>query len=167
MPGECFLNQPGRIVGPVALLPINLRLYGGFLNACPIDSIHSLSEVPALIACVRCSRPGSSPRNPGCSKATDGARVVARTPRFKESIRGTACPCSFRAGGTNGARRGCWGTDCTGPDPEEHLAEIRGYVRGGILWVQVGPDHVGFLQFYERETIRETRRLQSDPVMRF
>lgn len=43
-----------------------------------------------------------------------------------------------------------------GPDPERHLAAIQSYVDAGcdhICVMQCGPDHDGFLRFYEEHVL--------------
>jgi G6PDH family F420-dependent oxidoreductase len=47
-----------------------------------------------------------------------------------------------------------------GPDPEEHIAAIQGHIDAGFDEVyvgQIGPDHDGFLAFYEREILPHFR----------
>ncbi len=51
-----------------------------------------------------------------------------------------------------------------GPDPDRHLAAIRGATRAGYDHVcvhQVGPDQDGFLRFYEAEILPRLRPLQA------
>jgi hypothetical protein len=56
-----------------------------------------------------------------------------------------------------------------GPDPDAHLQGIAAFVEAGFDHVyvhQVGPDQVGFLDFYEREVLPQAASLAREREVR-
>ena len=54
-----------------------------------------------------------------------------------------------------------------GPDADAHLEGIRRFADAGFDHVvvhQVGPDQVGFTDFYAREVLGEAKKIESDPA---
>ena len=71
-----------------------------------------------------------------------------------------ALPSLFEAGAEMVSPDDATETIACGPDPEEHLKEIRKFIDAGYdhVWIhQIGPDQEGFFKFYESEVLPKLR----------